>query len=356
MKTPNSFHILMAILLFFCLGCKDEKETSLYSFPLAEQNSINESELIMAYERIDDLSQIQSLLVSRNGVLVSEVYFHNYSQNDLHDVMSVTKSFTSTLIGIAIDKGFIQSVDQTLGDFITPDIYPLDAQKAAITIKDLLRMSSGIPWKEIGAESEYIVWVNSPNQVNYILDKSMTYTPGTLFNYSDGNSHLVSVILTKATGMTSLKFAEEYLFGPLEMEYYAWFVDKQGFYYGGTTMDLTPRGMLKFGQMYLDHGSYKGKQIVSRNWVEQATTNHIRPDNSISYQNGYGYFWWLGEKKGHIFYYANGYGGQFTVVIPDLKTVIVATNNWMNVPRTDCGTNWYQTISTIVDEVIPAIN
>jgi CubicO group peptidase (beta-lactamase class C family) len=246
-------------------------------------------------------------------------------------------------------------VDQTLGEFITPDIYPLDAEKAAIRIRDLLRMSSGIPWKEIGAESEYVAWVNSPNQVNYILSKSMTYTPGTLFNYSDGNAHLASVVLTKATGMSSLEFAREYLFKPLEMEYYAWYVDKQGFYYGGTTMDLTPKGMLRFGQMFLDNGVYQGAQIVSSGWVEQATTNHIQPDESISYQNGYGFFWWLGTKNGHRFYYANGYGGQFIVVIPDLKTVIVATNNWMNVPRSECGSNWYNTISTIVDVVIPAI-
>jgi CubicO group peptidase (beta-lactamase class C family) len=356
MKTQNCFQMLIAMLILICISCDDDKETSIYSFPLAKQNNINESVLIKAYEKIDDISQIQSLLVSRNGVLVSEVYFHDYTQNELHDVMSVTKSFTSTLIGIAIDKGFIQSVDQTLGDFITPDIYPLDAQKSAISIRNLLRMSSGIPWKEIGAESEYVTWVNSPNQVIYILDKSMTYTPGTLFNYSDGNAHLVSVVLTKATGMSSFEFAKEYLFKPLEMEYYAWYVDKQGFYYGGTTMDLTPSGMLRFGQMFLDNGVYKGIQIVSSSWVEQATTNHIQPDNSIYYQNGYGYFWWLGVKNEHNFYYANGYGGQFIVVIPDLETVIVATNNWMNVPRTECGTNWYQTISTLVDEVIPAIN
>jgi CubicO group peptidase (beta-lactamase class C family) len=356
MKVHTCFRILFVLLLFICLSCKDEQEASIYSFPLANKNNINESALIKAYEKIDDLEQIQSLLVSRNGILISEAYFHDYSQNELHDVMSVTKSITSALIGIAIDKGYIQSIDQPLGDFITPDIYPLDEQKSAITIKDLLRMSSGIPWKEIGAESEYVTWVTSPNQVNYILDKSMTYTPGTIFNYSDGNAHIVSVIITKATGMSSFEFAKEYLFKPLEMEYYAWYVDKQGFYYGGTTMDLTPKGMLKFGQMFLDNGVYKGTQIVSSSWVEQATTNHIQPDNSIPYQNGYGYFWWLGTKNGHNFFYANGYGGQFIVVIPDLETVIVATNNWMNVSRTDCGSNWYHTISIIIDEIVPAIN
>lgn len=355
-RIPRCWLVLVSVSLLFCSSCADNTEPSIYSFPLAEQNHINETALIEAYEKIDDIPQIQSLLVARNSVLVSEAYFHGYRQNELHDVMSVTKSFTSTLIGIAIDKGFIQSLNQTLGDFITPDLYPLDARKSAISIRNLLRMSSGIPWKEIGAESEYVTWVNSPNQVNYILDKEMTYTPGTLFNYSDGNAHLVSVILTKATGMSSLEFAKEYLFRPLEMEYYAWYVDKQGFYYGGTTMDLTPKGMLKFGQMVLDKGVYNGRQIVSSSWIEQATASHIQPDTAIAYQNGYGYFWWLGTKNGHNFYYANGYGGQFIVVIPDLETVIVATNNWMNVSRTECGSNWQQTVAVIVDEIIPAIN
>lgn len=340
----------------YCTGCAHHAEPSPYRFPLAVQHGIDESELIMAYEKIDDIQQIQSLLVSRNGVLISEAYFHGYTENELHDVMSVTKSFTSTLVGIAIDKGFIQSVEQTLGDFITPDIYPLDTQKSAISIRNLLRMSSGIPWMEIGAESEYVTWITALNQVNYILDKNMAYTPGTRFNYSDGNAHLVSVVLTKATGMTSFEFARKFLFEPLAIEYYAWYTDKQGFYYGGTTMDLTPRGMLKFGQLFLDGGIYQKKRIVSANWIEQATASHIRPDTIVPYQNGYGYFWWLGTKNGHSFFYANGYGGQFIVVVPDLEAVIVATNRWMSMPRSECSMNWYQTIAVIVDQIIPAIN
>ena len=348
-------HCLLLFILLLFQFCK-KNNPDIYNFPLAEEYNIDEDALIEAYEHADDLEQLHFLIVSRNGVIISEEYFRGSNPDSLYDIRSVTKSVTSTLIGIAIEKKVIESVDQTTGDFIGPDIYELDDEKAAISIKNLIRMSSGIPWLEIGEVSEFGDWVNSPNQVNYILDKDMTYTPGTQFNYSDGNAHLISVILTEASGMNSLEFAEANLFNLIETDGYAWYVDKQGYYYGGVTMDLTPSAMLKFGQLFLDHGIYKGRQIVPRNWIDEATVSHINTENIIPYQNGYGYFWWTGNTNGHDYYFANGYGGKFIVVIPELETVIIAVNNWIGVSRDQCGMNWTETLSVIVNEVIPAIH
>lgn len=352
-KFYSLFILVLIVSTVLFQSCK--KNEGIYNFPLAEEHNIDEDALIEAYEHADDLEQLHFLIVSRNGVIISEEYFRGSNPDSLYDVRSVTKSVTSTLIGIAIEKEIIESVDQTMGDFIGPDIYELDDDKAAISIKNLIRMSSGIPWLEIGAVSEFGDWVNAPNQVNYILDKDMTYTPGTQFNYSDGNAHLVSVILTEASGMSSLEFAEANLFNLLETDGYAWYVDKQGYYYGGVTMDLTPSAMLKFGQLFLNTGVYNGTQIVASNWIDEATRKQIETAGIIPYQNGYGYFWWTGNTNGHNYYFANGYGGQFIVVIPDLEVVILAINNWIGVSRDQCGMNWTETLSVIINQVIPAI-
>lgn len=326
-----------------------------YQFPLASAYNIDEDKLIAAYEHADDLDQLHCLLLSRDGVLIAEEYFNGSIQDSLYDIRSVTKSITATLIGIAIDKGYIDHIEQTMGDYIGPNIYPLEPDKASITIKNLIRMSSGIPWKELGAESEFNEWVNAPNQVNYILDKEMTYNQGNRFNYSDGNAHLISVILTEACGMNALEFAEANLFKPMEIDDYAWYTDKQGYYYGGVTMDMTPLGLLKFGQMYLDNGIYEQKRIIAESWISEATKSQITTGNIIPYQNGYGYFWWTGSKDGHDYYFANGYGGQFIVVIPDLDVVIVALNQWIGMSRTQCGINWNNTMDIIVNEVVQTI-
>jgi len=360
-KISLLFFLIFPIILLF--GCSDKDKQNLnpdgsdsYQFPLASNHHIDEDKLIAAYEHADDLDQLHCLLLSRDGVLISEAYFHGSIRDSLYDIRSVTKSVTTTLIGIAIDKGYIDNINQTVGDYISPEIYPLEPDKASISIKNLIRMSSGIPWKEIGPESEFNEWVNAPNQVNYILDKEMTYDQGTQFNYSDGNAHLVSVILTEASGMNSLAFAEMYLFEPMEINDYAWYTDKQGFYYGGVTMDMTAEGLLKFGQLYLDKGMYKETRIVTENWISEATESQISTENIIPYQNGYGYFWWTGSKDGHDYYFANGYGGQFIVVIPDQDVVIVALNQWIGISRTECEINWGNTMDLIVNEVMQTIN
>jgi len=346
--------IAFLFVLFIVTGCR-KKEEKAYSFPLANENNINEQTLSEAYVRAGEIRNLRSLLVARNNVLISEVYFATNAQDDLHDVMSVTKSFTSTLIGIAIDKGYITGLDQTLGEFIDSSVYNLPEDKAAISLYNMLRMSAGIPWKELGGESEFVDWYyHSADHINYILDKEMTYTPGTQFNYSDGTAHLVSVVLTEATGMTALEFAVENLFEPLGIEAYSWTADNRGYNFGGVRLKITPLTMLKFGQMILDNGFHESHQIVSASWIEEATRSHIETGDIVPFQNGYGLFWWTGRTNGVDYFFANGYGGQFIVILPALEMVVVASNTISGVPDATCGEQWYQTMDVIVNYIIPA--
>ena len=352
----NFVSILFMALLSF-IGCKKETESNpkLYNFPLAQENMIDENKLSYAYERAGEIENLRSLLVSKNNILISEVYFKDGAKDELHDVMSVTKSFTSTLVGIAMDKGYIISLDQTLGDFFDSTIYDLSDEKSSISLYNLMRMSCGIPWKELGLESEFIDWYyNSDDHINYILDKEMIYTPRALFNYSDGAAHLVSVVLTEAVGMSTFEFANKYLFKPLQIDSCKWTKDNRGYNLGGVRLKITPLSMLKFGELILNEGKYGDVQIISKTWIDKATTSHIETNDCISFQNGYGLFWWTGQKNGYDYFFANGFGGQFIVIVPELKMVVVSSNNISGITVEKCNEQWCQTIDIIINYLIPS--
>jgi CubicO group peptidase (beta-lactamase class C family) len=300
---------------------------------------------------------MKCLLVARNGVLVSEEYFQEEDgPESQHDVRSVTKSLTSALIGIAIEEGFIENVDQTLADFLVGSVVDsLDEAKGQITIRQLLTMTCGLEWFEIGAYSEYNDWITAPDQIEYILNKPMVTTPGMVFNYSDGAAHLVSVILTEATGMNALEFAEQYLFAPLDISGRPWRTDNRGYNLGGVALEITPRDMLKFGTLYLQNGVYEGVQVIPAAWVSASTESHISTNNAVPFGPNYGYYWWIGRAYSHDYYFANGYGGQFLVVVPDWNLVVVATGNWRGIGRDQAGEQWYNIISVIMNNVLGAV-
>jgi len=355
----NKTIIIIASLFVYAVfcSCSKECEVSKYTFPLTEENGINGQMLSKAYELADNIENLRSLLVSKNNVLIAEVYFTDNAKNELHDVMSVTKSFTSTIVGIAIDKGYINSLDQTLGDFIGSSVYNLDVEKSEISLFNLLRMSCGIPWKELGGESEFVDWYyNSEDQINYILDKEMTYTPGTIFNYSDGSAHLMSVVLTEASGMSSLEFAKQYLFEPLRIDSCRWTADNRGYNFGGVRLKITPLSMLRFGELILNDGKYDDHQIISKSWIDQATASQIFTGDIEPFQNGYGLYWWTGIKNGVNYFFASGFGGQFIVIVPEKEMVVVATNTFSGITDEKCHEQWYQTMDIIVNYIIPSSN
>jgi hypothetical protein len=199
-----------------------------------------------------------SIVIIRNGYLIFEEYFDNrYSPETLHILYSVTKSITSALIGIAIDKGFIDNVSQRLIDFFPEkNIQNLDDRKKNITLEHILTMTAGFDW-EGPDDMEHTV--QSSNPIEYILNVPMQYEPGTVWYYNGGCSHLLSAILTKVTGNSTLNFAREYLFNPLGITNVFWPIDPQGIYYGGQDILLNSHDMAKIGYLFLNNGTWNGE-------------------------------------------------------------------------------------------------
>ncbi|HMD88893.1 MAG TPA: serine hydrolase [Anaerolineaceae bacterium] len=264
---------------------------------------------------------IHSILILRHGHVVLELYYPPFGPLDKHMLFSVTKSVTSALIGIAIQEGKIKSIDQKVLDFF-PDrqIANMDDLKKAITLRDLLNMTSGF------TAADQDMWA-SANWVQFTLDSPMDATPGTSFDYNSGNTMLLSAILQKVTGETALAYAKEHLFGPLGINDFYWAADPTGVTEGPLGLMLTTREMASFGYLYLQGGKWNGQQVVPAEWVRASGQSQVPSDWVCSPpgscpENGYGYLWWQ-TKDGSI---AEGYGGEDIYVVPSKDLVVVYTS------------------------------
>ena len=265
------------------------------------------------------LPRLYSLVVSRGGEIVLERYYRGTRATTPANIKSASKSVISALVGIAIERKLIPGVDAPIAPYFK-EMLAADPAKSKVTIEDLLSMRSGL---EPISNRNYGAWVLSPNWVGYILRRPMNGTSGQTMRYSTGNSHLLSAILTKATGKSTWAFANEVLAKPLGFTLSPWTRDPQGIFFGGNEMVMTPRQMLAFGELYLRRGRAGGKQLVSEAWVDASFVPRGRSDYSDQL---YGYGWWIRELAGREVYYAWGYGGQFIFIVPDLEMVIVTTS------------------------------
>ena len=255
-----------------------------------------------------------------------ERYFNGARATRAANVKSVSKSIISALVGVAIDRGMVPGPETPIRTYFPEIATDKDARKQRITIEDLLTMRSGL---ESTSNRNYGAWVQSRNWVQHALAKPLFAEPGTEMEYSTGNTHLLSAILTKATGASTWQFAQDSLAKPLGFTLPRWPQDPQGIYFGGNDMLLTPRQMLSFGELYLRHGriSVKGSdpttQVVPRKWIEQSfVPRGVSPISG----NQYGYGWWMRELAGHQAYFAWGFGGQYIILVPDLDLVVVTTS------------------------------
>jgi CubicO group peptidase (beta-lactamase class C family) len=272
-------------------------------------------------EAANTLPRLRSLLVSVDGELVEERYFNGARSTEWANLKSASKSILSTLVGIALDRGDLKSLSDPIVKFFPDHLGAnADAVKKRITIQDLLTMRSGL---ESTSNVNYGRWVASDNWVRHILTRPLIDEPGGGMIYSTGNSHLLSAILTKATKMSTFEFARRYLAEPLDIALRPWIRDPQGIYLGGNDMHLTPRAMLKYGELYLNRGRVLEKQIVSEHWI--AETLKPRAQSNWSGRH-YGYGWWIDNLTGHATHYAWGHGGQFIFTVPSLKLVAVTTS------------------------------
>lgn len=335
------------LLLFLATNCsKDQHETGLVDY-----NRLNE-----AFTDAEQIDNIKSLVIYYQDTIIKESFYGTGAADVRHDVRSVTKSVSSILIGIAIDKGYLSSVDQTLGEFIDTLVYTITPVECAIKIRHLLTMTGGFEWDETTSVSGYNNWITAENQVQYLLDKPMAHEPGTFFTYNSAASHLLSLIITKVSGMNTRDFALQYLFQPLGIQEIEWETDKQGIYNGGAGMEITPHDMIKIGKLILNQGVYNGKTILSRDYINEAILSKISADSFVPFSSGYGYCWWTGQSVKGNYAFANGYGGQFIVVVPDLNLIVVATNIWSGVGSTVANEQWYRTLDLIINKILPAFN
>jgi len=350
---------LQRVLLATCLGvglvsCSTEPpEPSPY--PDADAQNVDGWELAEATARLSRVDGMRGFLVARNGILVLEEYFNAIGPDSTMNVRSVTKSFMSALIGIAIDKGFIESTDDTLGKYLVPGVIDhLDPDQATISIHHLLTMSAGFQWRQGRLGSDFINWYLSDDHVQYVLDKPLVTVPGTTFAYSDGMAHLLSVVLTESTGRNADEFAAEHLFAPLGIPERTWLRGNRGYNFGGVRLQISLPDMWLFGELYLNEGRVGVTPIVSQAWVQRSTQGYISTDGYSPFGPEYGYLWWIGEGAPYEFYFANGYGGQFIVVVPATRMVVVTQCQPSGFTRDEADMHWYTILSTLVEQVIPA--
>lgn len=293
------------------------------------------------------LMNINSILVIRHGFLVEEANFYPTKRDSINTIQSCTKSITSILFGIALDKGLIKDLNQKVVDYFPEiTITNLDDRKKYITLENLLTMTSCFDWPEwdIPYESNENVAIkmnhfvmNGENCTEYILNRPITSRVGE-WQYNSGAAHLLSAIIRKVCKMNEKDFIKQNLFKPLGITNYSWPMDAQSNCLGWTGLRLSAMDMAKLGFLYLNKGKWNGKQIVSEDWINKSTQSHYKFNlNNMPYWfslNGfsdYGYLWWLNDNAG---YSASGHYGQAIIVYPKLDLVVVFTsyNNDNSIP------------------------
>lgn len=266
--------------------------------------------------------RIKSVIVYRNGELLED--WHGGGADTMGPLYSCTKSVLSALIGIAQERGDIRSIDQPIGDYI--DVSMLDMSlRDRITIKHLLTMTPGFEWPDF--DKPYKELRASHDPVAYTLAKPIIHEPGHAYTYNSGGSHLLSAILTAATGKSALLYAKERLFQPLGFKAARW-SEKNGISEGGTGLSLFGHDLAKIGLLFLQQGRWEGTELISPSWIEESSALHHR--GLLQYEppiyGGYGYHWWVSPEQHNSCadcYFAFGHGGQYLMNIPTLGLTIV---------------------------------
>jgi CubicO group peptidase (beta-lactamase class C family) len=281
-----------------------------------------------------EMETLYGLLVIKNGHLIAEGYFNQGSVAQIARLQSVTKSYTSALVGIALEQGCLSSVDQKMLDSF-PEVADqiTDPRKAKITIRHLLQMRAGYPWEE----TDPTLWngLLSGYYLPLIEKFPLIADPGTEFHYSNLTSNWLGIILDRACGKNLKSYAEEHLFLQIGAEAGVWGTDRDGHNNGCGDLHFTARDAAKFGLLYLNEGQYRGKQVVSASWVRESLQRYSEDINSAGIifgrlgryfrDIGYGYQWWSASVGDHHFNFAWGHGGQFIVLLDELDMILVTT-------------------------------
>jgi CubicO group peptidase (beta-lactamase class C family) len=269
---------------------------------------------------------LDSLLLVRHGRIVLDAYYAPYTSDIPHRINSATKAVTGTLAAIAQNEGLLDGFDHPVLDFFGDRaIANLDDRKKAITIQNLLDMTSGIDWSEPldGRPDSMIEMSRQREWVQFVLDRPMARAPGEVFNYNSGSTQILSAIISKLTGMTAWDYAKLKLFGPLGISVSNWWRDPEDISTGGYGLALLPRDMAKIGYLYLRGGQWEDKSLLPPGWIDKighATLNmNLARTPDLRYSN---LFWALPDKQ---LYMAVGYHSQVIMILPRLDIVAVTT-------------------------------
>jgi CubicO group peptidase (beta-lactamase class C family) len=309
----------------------------------AENSNVQAGEVLeRAYQVADsDHTYIRGILVATKGRVISERYFHGALAGRPQNMKSLTKSVTSALIGVAIKEGFIESVDQRV-DAILPEYFEdidlpgdfysdllvdrgrVEKYREQLTIRHLLSMTSGI----YSFQKSFMFGFGHVDDIAAAyLGLPYSFRPGEKFQYSTAGAHVLSRIIERATGLTTRKFAQKYLFDPLDINIADWKVGPQGHALGGTGLYLTARDLAKFGQLYLDNGIIGNRRIFPDGWVAESLEEQAQvfPPAHISY----GYLWWrrAGNPATEDYFFASGTGGQFIFLLPKHDLMVVVSSD-----------------------------
>ncbi|NML41518.1 serine hydrolase [Chitinophaga sp. G-6-1-13] len=347
----NFIPILLAILFCSCHNNDDlpipetpDQETGTF-----EEANIDKNKIISLENEINNGKyNIHSLIILRKNKLIYEQYFAgedavfptpvgkvSHTRDSLHDCRSVTKSIVSACVGIALAQGKIKSVDDKIFDYFPTYRQYATGDKADITIRHLLTMSSGLDWNErvsyddpANAERQML---EAQDPTGFVLQCKSAAKPGTVFNYSGGNTHLLGQIVERTTGMSIRDFANRYLFQPLGITKFLWSARADGVYWMPSGLRMRPLDMARVGRLYMQQGQWKGQQLIPATWITQSTKWTVDSDEK---NVGYGFQFWCSKPQvaGQQvdMAQAEGNGGQTIAMIPSLDLEIVMTAGYYN--------------------------
>jgi len=315
-----SHRILISVLLICSIyNSHGQKSRLIQKFPIStpERQGISSKVLDSMMRFIKNSNQnIHHLTIIRNEHTVLDADFYPYSSQYLHDIASVTKSITSLLIGIAIDKGFIKDENEYALKFF-PEISSHKALADSMRIKDLVSMSSGLDCSVYDGEKALSDMRKTNDWVRFIFELQMISKPGEKFSYCSCNFYLLAEILFRTTGLQPHEFAKKYLFAPLQIYNSKWLANYKDINHGWGDLFLLPADMAKIGELVLKKGKWEDKQVVSASWIAKC----IHPFYKVQDDKGYGYGWWTNDKVGY--YEAAGRGRQTISIVPSKGMVVV---------------------------------
>jgi CubicO group peptidase (beta-lactamase class C family) len=309
-----------------------------------EAEGMDSAAVARLVEQVGTVKQ-DSLLVIRHGKIVADAYYAPYAPNIRHDLRSVTKSFIGTLTAIEVKEGLLDSVDHPILDlFADKHIANVDDAKKAMTVQNMLDMTSGLAWDEDAYTSDEPIsrMYKSPDPTEFVLSQPMSDPPGARFDYNGGNPYVLSATITKKTGRDALDFARDELFKPLGISSVRWGeADEQGVTDGESRLNLTPHDMAKLGYLYLHQGSWDGQQIIPSSWVDRVRQGPVTAAHGFHYAN----LWWsLPDKDAFM---ARGRHSQIILVLPKLDVVAVMTGVLKD--------NEFYPLARLIDDIAGAI-